>query len=107
MGFSEAFWTFSPKVLEKYLALLQDNLEIPLRPIQATQMTSGPFWTRQKMLEAIGTSNRNFIEGIISPWFMFEGAPSCQLLPGPSVNSSQPCSSVCPVSAAVSTAAGM
>ena len=58
-AFSEAFWTFSPKGLEKYLALLQDNLEIPLRLIRATQMTAGPFWTRQKMLEAIGTSNRN------------------------------------------------
>jgi hypothetical protein len=34
-------------------------------PIQATQMTTGPFWTRQKILEVIGTSNRNFFEGII------------------------------------------
>ena len=63
------------------------------------------------MLEAIGTSNRNLIEGIICPRFKFEGAPSCQLLPGPSVNSSQPGSIVCPVSAgvsaAVSAAAGM
>ena len=59
------------------------------------------------MLEAIGTSNRDFIEGIISPRFMFEGAPSCQLLSGPIVNGSQPGSTVCPVSAAVSAAAGM
>ena len=70
-------------------------------------MTAGPFWTRQKMLEAIGTSNRNFIEGIISPQLMFEGAPSCQLVPGPIVNGSQPGSTVCPVNAAVSAAAGM
>ena len=28
---------------EKALALLQDNLELPLRPIQATKMTTGPF----------------------------------------------------------------
>ena len=60
-GFSEAFWTFSPKGLEKYLALFKDNLELPLRPIQATQMTTVPFWTRQKILEVIGTSNRFFL----------------------------------------------
>ena len=29
-------------------------------------MTTGPFWTGQKILEVIGTSNEKFIEGIIS-----------------------------------------
>ena len=49
------------KASEKALALLKGNLELPLRPIQATQMTTGPFWTRQKRLEAFWTSNRNLV----------------------------------------------
>ena len=36
--------------LEEMLAHLQDHLERSLRPIQATQMTLGPIWTRQKRL---------------------------------------------------------
>ena len=49
----------------------KDNLELPLRPIQATQMTTGPFWTRQTRLEAFWTSNRN-----LATWkrFSIEGA---------------------------------
>ena len=47
------------KASEKALTLLKDNLELPLRPIQAIQMTIGPFWTRQTRLEAFWTSNRN------------------------------------------------
>ena len=59
------------KAAEKALALLKGNLELPLRPIQATQMTTGPFWTRQKRLEAFWTSNRNLVT-----WnpFSIEGA---------------------------------
>ena len=60
-GFSEAFWTFSPKGVEKYLSLLKDHLELPLRSIQATQMTTGPFWTRQNKFEVFWTSNRNLV----------------------------------------------
>ena len=43
-----------------------------LRPIQATQIASEPFWTRQKKLEAFRTSNKNF-----ATWKLFsiEGAP--------------------------------
>ena len=39
------------KAPKKALALLKDHLEHYLRPIQATQMTPGPFWTKQKRLE--------------------------------------------------------
>ena len=47
------------KVSEKALALLKDHLELPLMPIQATQMTTGPVWTRLKRLQVFWTPNRN------------------------------------------------
>ena len=43
------------KASKKALAHLKDLLERYQRPIQATQMTPGPFWTRQKRLEACQT----------------------------------------------------
>ena len=39
------------KASKKGLALLKGKLELPLRPIEATQMTTWPFWTRQERLE--------------------------------------------------------
>ena len=36
---------------KKALAHPKDHLERSLRPIQATVVTPGPFWTRQKRLE--------------------------------------------------------
>ena len=47
------------KATKKALAHPKDNLEGSLRPIQATQLSPGPFWTRQKRLEAFRTSNKN------------------------------------------------
>ena len=38
-----------------------DHLERSLRPIQATQGTPGPFWTRQKRLEDFRTSNEKLV----------------------------------------------
>ena len=58
--FSRPFGLKVQKASEKALALLKGNLELPLLPIHATQMTTGPFWTRQKILEVIGTSNNFF-----------------------------------------------
>ena len=70
-SFSRPFGLKVQKASEKALALLQDNLKLPLRPIQTTQMTTGPFWTQQKRLEAFWTSNRNL--GTWKP-FPIEGA---------------------------------
>ena len=61
------------KASEKALADPRDHLERSLRPIQATQVTPGPFWTRQKKTrEAFWTSNKN-----LATWNLFsiEGAP--------------------------------
>ena len=60
--FSRPFGLKVQKASEKALALLQDNLELPLRPKKATQMNTGPFWTRQSILEVIETSNTFFLE---------------------------------------------
>ena len=49
------------KAFENALSLLKDHLELFLRPIQAPQMTNGPFWTKQKRLEAFCTSNLKFV----------------------------------------------
>ena len=49
----------SKKASKKALAHPKDHLERSLRPIQATQVTPGPFWTKQKRLEDFRTSNEN------------------------------------------------
>ena len=59
MSLSRPFGLKVQKASEKPLSLPKDPLELPLRPIQATQMTTGPFWTRQKRFEVFWTSNRN------------------------------------------------
>ena len=74
--FSRPFGLKVQKASEKALALLKGNLELPLRPIQATKMTTGPFWTRQKRLEAFWTSNRNFVTKTHSPLKEPKSSPS-------------------------------
>ena len=59
MYFSRPFGLKVQKAFEKALTLLKDHLERPLKLIQATQMTTGPFCTRQKRFEVFQTSNRN------------------------------------------------
>ena len=49
------------KAPEMSLALLRDHLKLPLRPIQTTQMITGPFLTRQKKLKVFWTSNTNLV----------------------------------------------
>ena len=51
----------SKKAFKKALAHPEDHLERFLRPIQATRVTSEPFWTRQKRLEAFQISSKNFM----------------------------------------------
>ena len=48
----------SKKAPKKAFAHPKDHLERSLMPIQATQVTPGPLWTRQKGLEAFQTSNK-------------------------------------------------
>ena len=48
----------SKKAYENAISHPQDHLERSLRPIQETQVTPGPFWTRQKKLKASRTSNK-------------------------------------------------
>ena len=60
-AFSEAFWTLSPKGLEKYLAILQDHIALLIRPRQTTKIRIGPFGTRQKRFEVFRTSNSEMV----------------------------------------------
>ena len=55
-AFSEHFWTYSPKVLEKAKTLPQDHLEHPLRPRWTTQIRIGPFWAVHKRFEVLWPS---------------------------------------------------
>ena len=55
---------FGPLVQKAFKSTF--HIELPLRPIQATQITTGPFWTRQKRFEVFWISNRNLVEGIVS-----------------------------------------
>ena len=43
---------------QKVLALLKGHLKLSLRTIQATQMTAGQLWTRQKRLDSFSISNK-------------------------------------------------
>ena len=49
--------TVSKKASKNVIAHFKGHLEHSLRQLQATQVTPGPFWTRQKRLEAFPTSN--------------------------------------------------
>ena len=57
---------------KKALAHPKDRLERSLRQIQATQVTPGPFWTRQKRLEVFQTSNEKLATLNL---FSIKGAP--------------------------------
>ena len=63
-----ACWDCASQVLLKFQtaskkarAHLKDQLERSLRPIQANQMTPGPFLTKQKRVEALQTSNKKLL----------------------------------------------
>ena len=65
-------YKWSKKATKKDLAHPEDHLECSLRPIHATPVNTGPFWTRHKKLEAFQTLSKNF-----ATWKLFsiEGAP--------------------------------
>ena len=47
------------KASKKALTHPMDHVEGSLRPIKATQVTHGPFWTSHKRLKVLGTSNQS------------------------------------------------
>ena len=62
----------SKKASKKALAHSKDHLEISLRPIQATQVTPGPFWTEQKKTRSLWDFKLKF--GDLKPIFHWRSA---------------------------------